>query len=100
MVNPAVDFLHSQHDEHAAAQDEQLLPQKMGRRAGRMGVVGHLGGRRIDHQHRNHRQRRHDDPQHPVAREKAELGSLGRIGEIFHSQFSSTHFLKSSPRFS
>ena len=78
IVNAAVDLLHGDHDQQAADQQQQLLTQEMRRRTGRMGVVGHLGRRGVDHQHRDHRQRGDDDPQHAVARKEAEPRFPGR----------------------
>ena len=46
----------------------------------RVGVVGHLGRRRVDHQHGNHRQRRDDDPQDAVAGKEPELVFFGGFG--------------------
>ena len=50
----------------------------MRRRAGRTGVVGHLGRRGVDHQDGDHGQRGDDDPQHAVAREKTGPLPFGR----------------------
>ena len=50
-----------------------MLAQEMGCGTRRVGVVGHLGRRRVDHQHGNHRQRRDADPQAAVAGKEPEL---------------------------
>ena len=57
-----------------------MLAQEMGCGTRRVGVVGHLGRRRVDHQHRNDGQRRNDDPQDAVAGKEPELVFFGGFG--------------------
>ena len=59
---------------------DELLAQEMGCGTRRVGVVGHLGRRRVDYQHGNHRQRRDDDPQDAVAGKEPELVFFGGFG--------------------
>ena len=67
-------------DRDAEDQNPHLLTQEMRRRTRRMGVVGHFGRRRVDHQHRNDGQRRNDDPQDAVAGKEPELVFFGGFG--------------------
>ena len=82
VVDPAVDALHHEHGEKAAAEHGELRPQEMGRRTRRMGVVGHLGRGGIDHQHGDGGERGDDDPQHAVTRERPPTVRLGNVVHI------------------
>ncbi len=88
-VGDAVNPMHEKQGYDAQRQQKELRAQKLRRRDRRTGVVGHLGGGRVYHQHRDNHQRYYDDPQHAVAAEQpsrqsyraaaARLGSGGRL---------------------
>ena len=65
-------------------QNDDLLIQKVGRAAQCTRVVGHLGGRRVDHQHRDHRQYGDNHPQHLITSQPAEQTSLRLVVLLSH----------------